>query len=75
MSYSVIGDTVNTASRICSAAKPGQIIISENTRKQVHSLFNMEALDPINAKGKFQPVKVFNITGKKSQIVSDKQPD
>ena len=75
MSYSVIGDTVNTASRICSAAKPGQIIISENTRKQVHSLFNMEALDPIDAKGKFQPVKVFNITGKKSQIVSDKQPD
>ena len=66
MSYSVIGDTVNTASRICSAAKAGQIIISENTRKEVHSFFDMDALDPIKAKGKFQPVKVFNVTGKKT---------
>ena len=68
MSYSVIGDTVNTASRICSAAKAGQIIISENTRKEVHSLFDMDALDPIKAKGKFQPVKVFNVTGKKTNL-------
>jgi adenylate cyclase len=68
MSYSVIGDTVNTASRICSAAKAGQIIISENTRKEVHPLFDMDALDPIKAKGKFQPVKVFNVTGKKTNL-------
>ena len=67
MSYSVIGDTVNTASRICSAAKAGQIIISENTRNEVHTQFNMEALDPINAKGKFQPVKVYNLTGIKNE--------
>ncbi len=35
MSYSVIGDTVNTASRLCSAAKPGQILISEETYNHV----------------------------------------
>lgn len=62
MSYSVIGDTVNTASRICSAAKPGQIIISENTHKEVHHLFDMRALDPIKVKGKHQPLKVFGIS-------------
>ena len=67
MSYSVIGDTVNTASRICSAAKAGQIVISENTRRIVHPYFNMESLSPIDAKGKFQPVKVFNITGIKTK--------
>jgi adenylate cyclase len=67
MSYSVIGDTVNTASRICSAAKAGQIIISENTREEVHSQFDVDALSPISAKGKFQPVKVYNITGKSSR--------
>lgn len=61
MNYSVIGDTVNTASRICSAAKAGQIIVSENTCKEVHSKFNMVALNPIEAKGKFAPVKVYNI--------------
>ena len=66
MSYSVIGDTVNTASRICSAAKPGEIIISENTSKEVQSLFKLEAHEAILAKGKDRPVNVFGITGKLS---------
>ncbi len=61
MSYSVIGDTVNTASRLCSAAKAGEIIISENTSKEVKSLFNLEDHEPILAKGKDQPIKVFGI--------------
>ena len=64
MSYSVIGDTVNTASRICSAAKAGEIIISENTSKDVQSLFRLVAHEPILAKGKDQPVNVFGIKGK-----------
>lgn len=65
MSYSVIGDTVNTASRICSAAKPDQIIISQATYDAVHNNFRTEALDSINAKGKNRPVKVFQVTGEK----------
>ncbi len=65
MSYSVIGDTVNTASRICSAAKAGQIIISQETYDAVHHDFNAVALDPINAKGKYKPVKVYKVTGEK----------
>jgi adenylate cyclase len=65
MSYSVIGDTVNTASRICSAAKGNEIIISQETYDAVHHGFHAEALDPINAKGKYRPVKVFKVTGEK----------
>jgi len=64
MSYSVIGDTVNTASRLCSAAKAGEIILSENTSKEVQSLFRLAAHEPILAKGKDQPVNVFGIKGK-----------
>jgi adenylate cyclase len=65
MSYSVIGDTVNTASRICSAAKANQIIISQATYDAVSGDFRVKALEPIKAKGKYKPVKVFQVTGEK----------
>jgi len=71
MSYSVIGDTVNTASRLCSAAKAGEIIISENTYREVGSLFDMTALAPMKVKGKDQPLSVFSITGKTGKVQMD----
>ncbi len=61
MSYSVIGDTVNTAARICSAAKPGQIIITEKTYQAVGPGFEVETLEPIKFKGKYKPVQVYNV--------------
>ena len=63
MSYSVIGDTVNTASRLCSAAKGGQIIISEDTYDHVREDFEIFKLQPIKVKGKFKPIQVFNVLG------------
>jgi len=65
MSYSVIGDTVNTAARLCSAAQPGQILISENTWNQVKKRFDANPLGQIQAKGKFKPVNAFAVTGEK----------
>ena len=49
MSYSVIGKTVNTAYRLCSEAKPGQILISEHTQNQVQNAFNITELESIPA--------------------------
>jgi len=63
MSYSVVGDTVNTASRLCSAAKGGQIIISENTHKYLGNTFEVQKLEPVHAKGKFKPIRVFDVIG------------
>ncbi len=63
MSYSVIGDTVNTASRLCSAAKAGQIVISESTLAHLGKAFRVEPLEPIQAKGKQEPVKAYNVVG------------
>lgn len=62
MSYSVIGDTVNTASRLCSAARGGQILISENTHHYISHIFKVRKLDPIQAKGKFKPIRVFEVS-------------
>ncbi|MCB2146188.1 MAG: adenylate/guanylate cyclase domain-containing protein [Deltaproteobacteria bacterium] len=66
MSYSVIGDTVNTASRLCSSAQPDQILISENTWNRVNKHFDTTPLGKIQAKGKFTPVNAFAVTGVKS---------
>jgi adenylate cyclase len=68
MSYSVIGDTVNTASRLCSSAHPGQIIISGDTWLKVKDRFEATALGDIRAKGKFKPVTAFSVTGQRSLL-------
>jgi adenylate cyclase len=61
MAYSVIGDVVNTAARMCSSAAPGQIIISEDTLKLVKDDFEVTRLDPIRAKGKSKPLHTYNV--------------
>ncbi len=66
MSYSVIGPTVNTASRLCAAAKPGQIIVSENTFSKVYTAFKVEELEPIVTKGHDHTTRIFNVVQAKS---------
>lgn len=60
MNYSVIGDTVNTASILCSSAKGGQVVISENTYNRVKDIFKATELEPIHAK-KHKPVRAFSV--------------
>jgi adenylate cyclase len=68
MSYSVIGDTVNTAARLCSAAKAGEIIISEETFRHVKREFDTDELEPVKVKGKSKPLIIYNVTGVKNAI-------
>lgn len=63
MSYSVIGDTVNTASILCSSAQAGQIIISDFSFNQINTVFEAVELNPLHAKGKLKPIRVFNVLG------------
>ncbi len=61
MSYSVIGDTVNTAARLCSIARPGQIIISDSTYRHIQDCFAVDRIAPILLKGKQVPIQTFNV--------------
>lgn len=63
MSYSVIGDVVNTAARLCSAAKAGQVVVSEDTHSHLGDEFACIPMDDVTAKGKSKPLKVFNVVG------------
>ncbi|HTF87629.1 MAG TPA: adenylate/guanylate cyclase domain-containing protein [Planctomycetota bacterium] len=65
--YTVIGDTVNVASRLeSSVARVGQIVIGSATRDAVDSSFQCVPLDPVILKGRsvqFQPYLVLGERG------------
>lgn len=52
MNYTVIGDNVNLASRLCSHAKANQIVISESTYELLSDRRGFKKKDPIYVKGK-----------------------
>lgn len=61
--YTVMGDTVNLASRLEHASPVGGILISDTTYYHVGSLFEFEELSPITVKGKEKPVNVYMVKG------------
>lgn len=65
MEYSVIGDTVNLAARLESAAGPDEVIISHSTRERVGEAFKLETREPIRVKGKEKPIQIYNVLGLK----------
>lgn len=65
--YTVIGNTVNIASRLASNAAPGQILISDSTAKELDSQFNLEGLPPLMVKGRSTPLEVFDVKWEKKQ--------
>ncbi len=66
MQYTAVGDPVNLASRLCSLAKPGEILISEDTAKLLDQRFELVDLPPVKVKGKKDQITIFNVTGVKS---------
>jgi adenylate cyclase len=61
MDYTVIGDAVNTASRLESIARPNQILIGEETYERVQGKFNIRAVGSRKVKGKTVEVMVYEI--------------
>ena len=59
MDYTVIGDTVNLAARLCSSAKPGQILVSDSVFIKTEKTFNFKKLEPLSLKGKRKRVSIF----------------
>jgi adenylate cyclase len=63
MQYTVVGDTVNVASRLCSLAQAGEIIVSEDTHRLLDNRFETVELPPARVKGKADEIQVYNVAG------------
>jgi len=61
MTYSVIGNHVNLASRIVDIAGAGQILISERTKSLVNEHFDVQRLQSFVIKGKRDPVVLYEV--------------
>lgn len=61
MDYTVIGDVVNTASRLESIAQPNQILIGKSTYKCVKNKFNIRKIGKRLVKGKSHALTVYEV--------------
>ncbi|HUO57631.1 MAG TPA: adenylate/guanylate cyclase domain-containing protein [bacterium] len=67
MEFTLIGDTVNMASRLCSIAEDGQILINQDLALIAGEQFRMEALEPVRIKGKSGTHRPYSVMGERLQ--------
>ncbi|MEM4240260.1 MAG: adenylate/guanylate cyclase domain-containing protein [Candidatus Woesearchaeota archaeon] len=63
--FTALGDTVNTASRLCGEAEGGQIVIGEKTYEQCKNKIIAKKLPPMKVKGKQKALTVYEVKGLK----------
>jgi adenylate cyclase len=62
--YTVFGLTVNLAARLEHLAREDQILICDETYREVQDFVNVESMDTFNIKGIKRKINVFNVVGK-----------
>lgn len=70
--FTVIGDNVNTAQRLESAAPKDGILISESTYNMVKNFIKVDATEPLKLKGKQVPLQAFRVKSIQPYEVKDK---
>lgn len=59
--YTAMGDAVNLAARMESAAEPGTVLITEHTHRMVRERFDCLPLGEMQVRGRREPVRVYRL--------------
>ncbi|MFL5514567.1 MAG: adenylate/guanylate cyclase domain-containing protein, partial [Gemmatimonadales bacterium] len=70
LEYTVIGDAVNVAARLCAEAGPGEILVTESFLGVVREQVSSEFLPEIALRGKAQMVQVYRVRDVQPQLTS-----
>jgi class 3 adenylate cyclase len=66
--YDIIGDSVNTAKRICSEAGGGEILISRECYEKTGKIADVGSPLLLKVKGKSDPLRVYPLRGLKPGV-------
>jgi class 3 adenylate cyclase len=58
MDYTVIGDSINVAARLCGIAQPGQVLVSQAIADAIGDQVVWKKLTPVMVKGKNHPIGI-----------------
>jgi class 3 adenylate cyclase len=64
--YTALGDAVNVAARMQTAAQPNTVVITEMTRRLTGDTFDLDDLGDIDVKGKTERIHAFRVLGRKA---------
>jgi len=71
MDYTIIGNEVNLAARLQSAAEPGGILLSHETNALVQDMVLTEEYPPMTVKGFLRPINTYKLLGTYKELVDE----
>src|SRR4051794_7437581 len=72
--FNALGDTVNTAARLQSAAGRGGVAVGPTTAQQIEGSFELESIGELEFKGKSAAVEVFRVAGERERQAREISP-
>ena len=65
LDYTVMGDVVNTASRVEERSESGEILVTQETYDRTFHCFDFQVMAPARVRGKSQPVRIYKVIKQK----------